>query len=288
GREAPQARPAPDGRARGARVDRAGRGRHDRPPGRPSSQVRGFGAAHRPDQRRARDHARGPGRPPAARAGRHRGGRMKRKAAPRPTRKPRRKPRAALPQAPRDADPLAGSALRPLLERYCKLAGVKQAALGPDHVELKLPPAERPFFRDRERVSVAFSLDALERDPEAEIAVLGSPFVSQVVEAIRARGAHLSLGLIASASSASSPLSRRERGTGGEDLRERGDEAVELPIPVRDGVAKPGATRLAVHPVGRLAARVVLRAGAGVEEAVVETDVYDLSAGAPAGADVAA
>src|SRR5213078_4997943 len=68
----------------------------------------------------------------------------------------------------------------------------------------------------------------------------------------------------------------------------RGDEAVELPIPVRDGGAKPGATRLAVHPVGRLAARVVLRAGAGVEEAVVETDVYDLSAGAPAGADVAA
>ena len=150
---------------------------------------------------------------------------MKRKAAPRPTRKPRRKPRAAPPQAPRDADPLAGSALRPLLERYCKLAGVKQAALGPDHVELKLPPAERPFFRDRERVSVAFSLDALERDPEAEIAVLGSPFVSQVVEAIRARGAHLSLGLIASASSASSPLSRRSSPPVPLSLRERGDEA---------------------------------------------------------------
>src|SRR5205814_595152 len=82
---------------------------------------------------------------------------------------------------------------------------------------------------DRERVSVAFSLDALERDPEAEIAVLGSPFVSQVVEAIRARAAWLSLGLI------SSPLSRREGGTGGEDLRERGDEAVELPMPVRAG-----------------------------------------------------
>src|SRR3989440_524170 len=177
-----------------------------------------------------------------------------------------------------DADPLAGSALRPLLERYCELAGVKRAALGPDHTELKLPPAERPFFRDGERVSVAFSLDALERDPDAEIAVLGSPFVSQVVEAIRARGARLSLGLIAPESSASSPLSRRARG----------DEAVELPIPVRDGVAKPGATRLAVHPVGRLAARVVLRAGAGVEEAVVETDVYDLSAGVPVDADVAA
>ena len=103
---------------------------------------------------------------------------MKRTAARRPARKPRRKPRAAAPQAPRDADPLAGSALRPLLERYCELAGVKQAALGPDHAELRLPPAERPFFRDRDRLSVAFSLDALERDPDAEIVVLGSPFVS--------------------------------------------------------------------------------------------------------------
>src|SRR5213082_2830165 len=196
---------------------------------------------------------------------------MKRKAAPRPTRKPRRKPRAAAPQAPRDADPLAGSALRPLLERYCELAAVKQATLGPDHAELRLPPAERPFFRDRDRLSVAFSLDALERDPDAEIVVLGSPFVSQVVEAIRARAARLSLGLIAPADPPSSD-----------------PEAVEPTLPVRDGTIKRRATRLAVHPVGRLAARVVLRAGAGVEEPVVETDVYDLSAGAPAGADVAA
>jgi len=40
GSEAPQARLARDGRARGARVDRAGGGRHHHPPGRPSSQVR--------------------------------------------------------------------------------------------------------------------------------------------------------------------------------------------------------------------------------------------------------
>ena len=213
---------------------------------------------------------------------------MKRKPRRKPRPKPRPKPGATTRQPVSSADPLAGSALRPLLERYCELAGVKQATLGPDHAELRLPPAERPFFRDRERLSVAFSLDALERDPDAEIAVLGSPFVSQVVEAIRARAARLSLGLIAPASSVSSPLSRRGRGTGGEDLREKGDDGVELTIPVRDGVAKPGATRLAVHPVGRLVARVVLRAGAGVEEAVVETDVYDLSAGAPVGADLAA
>jgi len=167
-----------------------------------------------------------------------------------------------------DTDPLADAALRPLLERYCGLAGVKQAALGPDHSELRLPQTERPFFRDRASLRVAFSLDALERDPAAEIAVLGSPFLSQLIEAIRARAARLSLGLIAPAA-ASDPTS------------------VELTIPVRDGTVKRGATKVAVHPVGRLVARVVLRAGAGVEEAVVESDVYDLSAGAKVGDDLA-
>src|SRR5213593_4837324 len=156
-----------------------------------------------------------------------------------------------------DVDPLADARIRPLLERYCGLAGVKQAALGPDHSKLSLPQGERPFFRDRESLRVAFSLDALEHDPGAEIAVLGSPFLSQLIEAIRARAARLSLGLIAPTAPPS------------------GDpKAVELTIPVRDGTAKPSKTKLAVHPMGRLVARVVLRAGAGVEEAVVESDVY--------------
>ncbi|PYO98905.1 MAG: hypothetical protein DMD61_08795 [Gemmatimonadetes bacterium] len=192
-------------------------------------------------------------------------------------RKPQRKPRrtrrrqAPLPatQPVGDADPLADARIRPLLERYCGLAGVKQAARGPDHSELSLPPPERPFFRDRAALRVAFSLDALERDPDAEIAVLGSPFLSQLIEAIRARASRLSLGLIAPPGVARDP------------------EDVELTIPVRDGTAKRGETRRAVHPVGRLVARVVLRAGAGVEEAVVESDVFDLSAGARVGDDLA-
>ncbi len=187
-----------------------------------------------------------------------------------PQRKTQRKlrPQPPPPAAAGDTDPLADARIRPLLERYCGLAGVKQAALGPDHSELSLPQAERPFFRDRASLHVAFSLDALERDPDAEIAVLGSPFLSQLLEAIRARAARLSLGLIAP-TALSDPKS------------------VELTIPVRDGTAKRAATRLAVHPVGRLVARVVLRAGAGVEEAVVESDVYDLSAGAKVGDDLA-
>lgn len=185
----------------------------------------------------------------------------------------RRAPVAPPTSQPGGADtvPLADTRIRPLLERYCELAGVKRAALGPDRAELSFPPAERPFFRDRASLRVAFSLDALERDPEAEIAVLGSPFVAQLIEAIRARAARLSLGLIA-------PTARAPSDSHG----------VELTIPVRDGTAGPGATRMAVHPVGRLVARVVLRAGAGVEDAVVETDVYDLSAGAKLTDDLAA
>jgi hypothetical protein len=62
---------------------------------------------------------------------------------------------------------------------------------------------------------------------------------------------------------------------------------VDLPVPVRDGTVKRSTARLAVHPVGRLVARVVLRAGAGVEEAIVESDVFDLSTGTRVDADLA-
>jgi hypothetical protein len=178
------------------------------------------------------------------------------RAAPVPT---RAEPAAAL----GPTDPLADERIRPLLERYCKLVGVKRAALGPDHAELSVPESERRFFRDRAAVRVAFSFDALARDPDAEIAVLGSPFLGQLLAAIRARAARFALGLIA-------PVVAGERDPAG----------VELTVPVRDGTAVAGQTRLALQPVGRLIARVVLRAGAGVEEAVVESDVYDLATGA--------
>ncbi len=199
-------------------------------------------------------------------------------------RKPRRAPRsthpaASAPPAVTEPDPLADQRIRPLLDRYCRLAGVKQAARGPDHSELRLPEAERPFFRDRKSLLVAFSVAALERAPDAEIAVLGSPFVSQLIEAIRARAARRRLGLVASASAA---VQESSEGA----LSDR--PTVGLSLPVRGGVAKLRSQRVAVHPVGRLVARVVLRAGTGVEEAVVESDVFDLSAGAKASDDVAA
>src|SRR5439155_4647134 len=58
-------------------------------------------------------------------------------------------------------------------------------------------------------------------------------------------------------------------------------------VPVRDGTAQRGSARVAAHPIGRLVARVVLRAGAAVEEAVLESDVFDLSTGTPLGNELA-
>src|SRR5881396_563777 len=176
------------------------------------------------------------------------------------------KPRAATaPPAP-DADPLADARIRPLVERYCDLAGVKLLDKGADLRELKLPLAERVHFQGRASLRLALSLDALERNPDAEIAVLGSPFLSQLIEAIRTRAGRLSLGMIPPPP----PVAADD-----EDVA----PSVAPPVPVRDGKARQSSVGLAAHPIGRLVARVVLRAGAAVEEAVVESDVFDLSTG---------
>jgi len=201
----------------------------------------------------------------------------RRKPQPKPTRKPQRKPRtkrpAPAPAAPGEADPLADARIRPFVERYCDLAGVKLLDKGADLHELKLPPAERVHFKGRDSLLLALSLDALERHPDAEIAVLGSPFLTHLIEAIRARGGgRLSLGLIPP------PVARDSQDV---------VPAPDLPVPVKDGTAQRRKAGLAAHPIGRLLARVVLRAGAAVEEAVVESDVFDLSTGTRLGDDVA-
>jgi len=193
----------------------------------------------------------------------------RRKPQPKPQGKAKRKP---APKAA-EADPLADARIRPFVERYCDLAGVKLLDKGADLRELKLPPAERAHFQGRESVRLALSLDALERHPDAEIAVLGSPFLTQLIEAIRARGGgRLSLGLIPPPGAAES---------------QEVVPSTDLPVAVKDGTARRRKAGLAAHPIGRLLARVVLRAGAAVEEAVVESDVFDLSTGTRLGDDVA-
>ncbi len=204
----------------------------------------------------------------------------RRKPQPEPQGKTKRKPApkapAPVPQAA-EADPLADARIRPFVERYCDLAGVKLLDKGADLRELKLPPAERAHFQGRESVRLALSLDALERSPDAEIAVLGSPFLTHLIEAIRTRAGRLSLGMIP-------PPPPPPVAAESQDVA---PPRVAPPVPVRDGTAKQKKVGLAAHPIGRLVARIVLRAGAGVEEAVVESDVFDLSTGTRSSDDVA-
>ena len=189
-----------------------------------------------------------------------------------PKRKPRAKRPAPAPPAAGEADPLADARIRPFVERYCDLAGVKLLDKGADLRELKLPPAERAHFQGRESLRLALSLDALERSPDAEIAVLGSPFLTHLIEAIRTRAGRLSLGMIPP------PVAAEPQDVA---------PSVASPVPVRDGTATQKKVGLAAHPIGRLVARIVLRAGAAVEEAMVESDVFDLSTGTRSTDDVA-
>src|SRR5438477_13028356 len=145
--------------------------------------------------------------------------------------------------------------IRTLLERYCKLAKVKLIAHGADLYEMKLPLSERAHFSGRATVRVALSLEALERDPDAEMAVLGSPFLGALLEAIRTRAGRLSLGMIPPP-----PTHDVRRTTHDRDVR-RTTHDLDLTVPIRNGTARRRKSQLATHTVGRLRARVLLRAG---------------------------
>ena len=157
---------------------------------------------------------------------------------------------------PPEHDPLSDSRLRPLVERYASLGEVTIDEQGPQLIELRLPESERAFFDGRERVLVAFTVPALELSPEAEMAVVGSGFVEQLLAAIRSRGARLTLGEI----------------PGGDD-----SEPADFPVAVRNGTVRRPKVKRSRHPIGRLLARVVIRAGAAVEEHLVESGLFDLA-----------
>src|SRR5205085_6478205 len=139
-------------------------------------------------------------------------------------------------------------------------------------------------FSGRATVRVALSLEALERDPDAEMAVLGSPFLAHLLEAIRTRAGRLALGIMPPPGP--HPLTPSPSRRGG--TKARVSPGTELTVPVRDGTARRRKSQLATHTVGRLLARVVLRAGAVVEETVIESAVIDLATGARADDQVTA
>src|SRR5439155_21478688 len=84
-----------------------------------------------------------------------------------------------------------------------------------------------------------------------------------------------------------SALSRQQALADGRPLT-AGGRSTAMPVPVRDGTARRRKSALATHTVGRLLARIVLRAGAVVEETVIESAVIDLATGARADDQVTA
>src|SRR5882762_9936965 len=142
------------------------------------------------------------------------------------TRRKARTRRAATVPAARAARaaPSADSRIWPLLQKYSKLAKVKLIARGADLYDMKLPVSERAHFGERSSVRVALSLEALERDPDAEMAVLGSPFLGALLEAIRTRAGRLSLGMMPPPSTPG--------------LRPGSAKGTDLSVPIRNGTAR--------------------------------------------------
>lgn len=162
---------------------------------------------------------------------------------------------------------LGDARVRELIEAYVRLSGAKLIELGPHLYELAVSAEDRAAFAGRSIVRLAFSVEAVEVDPDAEMAIVGSAFLDQLIEAIRARGARHSAGRI-----------------GSDDVE--GAALPQLPIPVHRGFAGAPASQLAKHAVGRLTARVVVRAGASLEEHLVDSAVFDLVTGLALGADI--
>lgn len=169
--------------------------------------------------------------------------------------------------APDSREPLADARVRPLLERYVAAAGAELIDISDGLVELRIPRSDRRAFHDREQIRIAFTLDALERDPEAEIAVVGSPLVEQLVTAIRTRGSRAFYGRL-------SP-----------DLA-RDAEAATLQVPIANATAGVPTVDAARHRIVRLLARVVVRAGSAVEEHLLESGFFDATTGVAIPEDV--
>ena len=166
-------------------------------------------------------------------------------------------------------EPLVDARIRPLLERYVAMVGAELVDVAVALVELRLPNAERKWFHDRSTLRIAFTLDALEREPEAEIAVVGSAFVDQLVAAIRARGSRAYNGQL--------PPEHAP-----------GAQAAPLPTPITNATAGDANVDVAWHKVVRLLARVVVRAGSEVEEHLLESRFIDAATGIPIPVEVEA
>lgn len=158
---------------------------------------------------------------------------------------------------------------RRLLERYASLSGGMLLEVGDHLLELSIPPSERRFFDERDQLLIALTPLALDERSDAEILVNGSGLLRQLIEAIRDRGSLESHGIIAPTTGA--------------------EVALTLPGVQLEGTIGPSPTiDRSLVPVGRLLARLSIRAGSSIVERLVQSAVINLSTGAEASPAVAA
>lgn len=150
---------------------------------------------------------------------------------------------------------------RQLLERYASLIGALLMDVAEDLVEFEVPVAELRFWAPAKVVRIALVPEALEEDPNSELLGIGSPVFDRLIAAVRNRGFLHIRGLIPP-SEDSSP------------------EAARLPVSVEGASVAEGRSELTLLPLGRLLARVSVRAGSRLEERIVESPAVNLSTGA--------
>lgn len=162
-------------------------------------------------------------------------------------------------------DPRPGN----LLGKYVSLVGSVLMELGDGLVEFEVPESERRFWKGAATVRLALVPEALDEDPESELIGIGSPAFECLIAGIRARGMLEDRGIIP-ANEDPSP------------------EAATIPVPL-DGV-EAGRCRVEVMllPVGRLLARVSIKAGPRLVERLVESPLVDLSTGSRLSGEIVA
>jgi hypothetical protein len=153
---------------------------------------------------------------------------------------------------------------RQLLEKYASLTGAVLMDLGEGLLAFDVPEGERKWWDGEERVTVALTPEALDEDPEAELLGIGSPAFERLLSAIRARGFLEIRGTVAPAVD---PAPKEAR----------------IPVPIEGAEAGTARVEVTLVPVGRLLARVSIKAGPRLEERLVESPFVDLSTGAPVG-----
>ena len=87
-----------------------------------------------------------------------------------------------------DHERVADENIRRLLDRYVALSGATLSELGPYLFQLIVPAADRAAFGRRSAVRIAFSVEAMQDNERAEMAIVGSPFAGQLIDAIRRHG----------------------------------------------------------------------------------------------------